>query len=70
MFFKGYVETKGKKCIEKFKNRKDFKSYDQVERLDGYAGILAAETVLVDIDDNAEFIKQVEVSISYLKTMG
>lgn len=54
MFFKGYVETKGKKCIEKFKNRKDFKSYDQVERLDGYAGILAAETVLVDIDDYEE----------------
>ena len=25
MFFKGYVETKDKKCIEKFKNRTDLK---------------------------------------------
>lgn len=54
MFFKGYVETKGKKCIEKFKNRKDFKTFEQVEKLDSYAGILATETVLVDIDDYEE----------------
>lgn len=54
MFFKGYVETKGKKCIEKFKNRKNFKTFEQVEKLDSYAGILASETVLVDIDDYEE----------------
>ena len=51
MFFKGYVETDGKKCIEKFKNRSDFKTYKQVERLNSFAGILAKETVLIDIDD-------------------
>lgn len=54
MFFKGYVETDGKKCIEKFKNRTDFKTYEQVERLNSFAGILAKETVLIDIDDHEE----------------
>lgn len=50
-FFRGYVETKDKKCIEKFKNRKDFKTYEQVEKLPEFAGILAEGVILVDIDD-------------------
>lgn len=50
-FFKGYVETKNKKCIEKFKNRKDFKTYEQVEKLSEFAGILAEGTILIDVDD-------------------
>lgn len=51
MFFKGYVETKNKKCIEKFKGRTDFKTFEQVQPLPEYAGILAAETILIDVDD-------------------
>lgn len=51
MFFRGYVETKDKKCIEKFKTRTDFKTFEQVQSLPEYAGILAAETILLDIDD-------------------
>lgn len=51
MFFKGYVETKDKKCIEKFKNRTDFKTYEQVKLLPEFAGILDEKTILVDIDD-------------------
>lgn len=51
MFFKGYVETKDKKCIEKFKNRTDFKTYRQVKSLPEFAGILDTETILIDIDD-------------------
>lgn len=51
MFFKGFVETKNKKCVEKFKNRTDFKTYEQVQSLPEYAGILAAETILIDVDD-------------------
>lgn len=49
--FKGYVETKDKKCIEKFKNRNDFKTYEQVKLLDEFAGILDKDTILIDIDD-------------------
>ncbi len=51
MFFKGYVETKNKKCIEKFKGRTDLKTFEQVQSLPEYAGILAAETILIDVDD-------------------
>lgn len=51
MFFKGYVETKDKKCIEKFKGRNDFKSFEQVQSLPEYAGILAPDAILIDIDD-------------------
>lgn len=51
LFFKGYVETKDKKCVEKFKNRTDFKTFEQVQSLPEYAGILAKDTILVDIDD-------------------
>ena len=51
MFFKGYVETKNKKCIEKFKNRTDFKTYRQVKSLPEFAGILATDIILIDIDD-------------------
>lgn len=51
MFFRGFVETKNKKCIEKFKGRTDFKTFEQVQSLAEYAGILAAETILIDVDD-------------------
>lgn len=51
LFFKGYVETKDKKCIEKFKGRTDFKTYEEVQSLPEFAGILAVDTILVDIDD-------------------
>lgn len=50
-FFKGYVETKNKKCIEKIRGRKDFKNYNQVKLLPEFAGILAEETILIDVDD-------------------
>ena len=54
MFFKGYVETKNKKCVEKFKGRTDFKTFKQVQSLPEFAGILATDTILIDIDDSEE----------------
>lgn len=51
MFFKGYVETKDKKCIEKFKGRTDFKTLEEVQSLSEYAGILAHDAILIDVDD-------------------
>ncbi len=49
--YKGYVETKGKQSIEKLKGRTKFKTYDEVKDLDGFGGILADDTILIDIDD-------------------
>ncbi|MFL2104158.1 phage/plasmid primase, P4 family [Mycobacteroides abscessus] len=51
MFYKGYIETKDKKSIEKIKGRDDFKTFKQVQSLPDYAGILANDTILIDIDD-------------------
>lgn len=51
MFFKGYVKTQNKKCVERYKDRTDFKTLEQVQSLPEYAGILAEDAILVDIDD-------------------
>ena len=53
-FYKGYVETKNKKCVEKFKDRTDFKTLDDVKLLPEYAGILAEDAMFIDIDDSAQ----------------
>lgn len=50
-FFKGYIATENKQAAEKFKNRTDFKTYTQVNSLPEFAGILANDTILIDIDD-------------------
>lgn len=49
--FKGYIITNNKKAAEKFKNVKKLKTYKQIKNLPEFAGVLAEETVLVDIDD-------------------
>ncbi len=49
--FRGYVETKNKRCIEPFKNKKDLKTFDEIKGLPEFAGILAKDTVLIDVDD-------------------
>ena len=51
MFYKGYILTENKQAIEKFKNRTDFKTLEQVQSLPEYAGILAPDAILIDIDD-------------------
>ena len=51
--FKGYVPTKDKKCLLPFKNKSsdELQSYTQVKNLSEFAGILADDTILIDIDD-------------------
>jgi len=51
MLYKGYVETKGKASIEKLKNRTTWKTLEEVQNCDGYGGVLANDTILIDIDD-------------------
>ena len=54
MFFKGYVLTANKQCTEKFKDKKKFKTLEQVSKYPEYAGILDTNTILVDIDDEKQ----------------
>ena len=49
--YRGFIECKNKKSIEKIRGRDDFKTYDQVKNLDEFAGILAEDTILVDVDE-------------------
>ena len=51
MLYKGYIKTKGKKAIESFKGRTKYRTYDEVKDLDGFGGVLAEDTILIDIDD-------------------
>ena len=53
-FFRGYVPTKNKHCLEKYKNRTDLKGLDDVRELSEYAGILSTNTILVDVDDGEQ----------------
>lgn len=72
--FKGYVPTQNKKCLEKFKNRTDFKTYEQVSSLPEFAGILAEDVILIDIDDFEqseilyEIIKNLKINCRVYKT--
>ncbi len=52
--FKGYVLTKNKRCLEKFKDRTDLKTYEQVKDLEEFAGILSDDAILIDIDDSKQ----------------
>lgn len=51
MFYRGYIKTKDKNAIEKYKDRTDLKTIEQVQFLPEYAGVLAPDAILVDIDD-------------------
>lgn len=48
--YKGYIETKNKQAKQKFKDA-ELKTLAQVEALEEYAGVLADDYILVDIDD-------------------
>lgn len=52
--FKGYVPTRNKKCTEKFKGVDKLKTLDEVQHLPEYAGILADDVILIDVDDSKQ----------------
>ena len=72
--YRGYVKTKNKKCIEKFKGRTDLKSYDQVKDLNEFAGVLDKNVVLIDVDNEEEseilfnLVKDLELRTRVIKT--
>lgn len=59
--FRGYVPTKNKKCLMPFKGEDDLLTIRQVSTLQEYAGILADDVILVDIDDQdtSEILMQI-----------
>ena len=51
--FKGFIKTKDKKALDKFKNA-PLRSFSEVENLKEYAGILADGIILIDIDNEEQ----------------
>lgn len=51
MFYRGYIVTNNKKSIEKFKGVSTLKTLEQVQSLPEFAGVMAEDSILVDIDD-------------------
>lgn len=66
--FKGYVPTQNKKCTMRFKNASpdDLLSYEQMQNRSEYAGILAEDIILIDIDDS----EQSEILLSIVDDLG
>lgn len=52
--FKGYIATNGKVPIQKFKNTDKLLTLSQAQELKEYAGVLADDTILIDIDNYDE----------------
>lgn len=61
--FKGYVRTNGKVATEPFKNLPDneLRTLAGVKNLNSYAGVLADDTVLIDVDNFDESEKFLEI---------
>jgi putative DNA primase/helicase len=54
--YKAYVPTSGKRAVMPFKDKdaSDLLTLEEAQKFSEYAGVLATDTVLVDIDDNAQ----------------
>lgn len=65
-YYKGYVSTSGKKATMPFKDKtsSELLSLEEAQKYSEYAGILADDTVLVDIDDG----EQAKILLTIVKT--
>ena len=52
--FRGYVATKNKVPQKKFKNTTDLLTLDEANELEEYAGLLAENVILIDVDNYEE----------------
>lgn len=72
--YKGYVQTKDKKSIDKFKKGSKLKTFEQVKDLPEYAGVLSDDTILIDIDDGdqaeilMDIIEDLQVDCKVIQT--
>ena len=54
VLYKGFVPTKDKAPLSKYKDGRHLLSFDEVKDLPEYAGVLADDVILIDIDDTAQ----------------
>lgn len=53
LIYRGYVPTRNKRCLQRFKNI-ELKTYEDVKELDEFAGVIKDDVVLIDIDDKEQ----------------
>lgn len=60
---KGYVPTREKQCLMKFKGKssEELMRYEEVKKLPEFAGILNDNTVLIDVDDSKQYELLLEI---------
>ena len=51
--FDGYVKLNGKKCMQKLKDG-DYLTAEQAGLCEGFGGVLAPDTILIDVDDEKQ----------------
>ena len=66
LFYRGYVRTKDKKCIERFGKNAKLHTLEEVSQLEEYAGIIASDSILIDVDD----MKQAEKLLDMIDDLG
>ena len=59
--YKGFIQTKGKEPLEKYKGVDKFKTYAEIRDNVSFAGVLRDDCILIDVDDaeNAEKMMQI-----------
>ena len=60
-FFRGYIELNGKTATQGFKKGTPLKTLEDVRHCKSYAGILADDAILIDIDDYEESEKLMQI---------
>lgn len=59
--YRGYVPTRNKKSLIKFSGNAKLLTLDEVKNSEEYAGILAEDVILIDIDDGKESEKLMDI---------
>lgn len=63
--YKGYVKTKDKAPLSKFKGGKNLLTLEEVKDCPEYAGVLADDVILIDVDDG----KQAEILMNIVEDL-
>ncbi|WP_419749315.1 DNA primase family protein [Terrisporobacter petrolearius] len=72
--FKGYIPTNGKRPTEEYKNRTEFYSLSDVEKLNSYGAVLEDEIIQIDVDDEEQsnivlnIIKDLNIQCNIIQT--
>lgn len=59
--YKGFIATDGKTPLEKYKGKKNFKCYKDVQELQSFAGVLRDDCILIDVDDANSAEKMMQI---------